>query len=540
MVHQILIADKLAPEAASFLAGQPDVEVTTRTGLAGDDLDDALAAHEGVIVRSAVKLTGDVLDRALARPGARLRAVSRAGVGVDNIDLEAATRHGLAVMNSASASTITTAELAFALMMALARNIGPAYLTMHEGGWDRSRFVGVQLHGRTAGVVGLGRIGQTFARRALAFGMNVIGHDPFINADTVLDGAVPMLGSFGELIERVDIVSFHVPKSESTAGMLGADAFARARDGLLVVNAARGGIVDEAALLAALESGRCGGAALDVYPQEPPPADDPLRAHPRVLTTPHLGASTAEAQEAVAVDAARALLTYLRGEGLLGAVNIGGLDLDLTERQKDFVDLAGRMLLLLRSAAGDPAFHAVRFTVRGESLASRADSIARFGLAELLNAHLDQPVNVVNAAITAEQRGIEFETIIASDTGEDRLSVEMITPDGPCRVDGAIYADGQPRITHLRGYQLDMVPAGHMVLLTNADEPGRIGLVGQLFGDAGINIAEMVIGRTPGTHERGRVAMMILKVDEAPDEATLDALRAAPGILSATAVGLPR
>ena len=460
------------------------------------------------------------------------------GVGVDNIDLEAATASGIAVMNSASASTITTAEHAFALMIALARNIAPAASTMAAGGWDRNKFVGRQLHGRALGVVGLGRIGQTMAQRALAFGMKVVGYDPFVNADSVLDGQVKVFKSFDDLIGRVDVVSFHVPRTDQTAGMLGADQFALARPGLLVVNAARGGIIDEAALLEALESGQCGGAAIDVYPVEPPPEDDPLRAHSQVLTTPHLGASTVEAQEAVAVDACRVLLTFLRGEGLEGAVNVGGLDLALTDRQHRFVDLAARMISLIQATTHPQGLRGVRILLRGEHLAGKADTISRMALTSILQRHVEQPVTLINAPLIAEQRGIAHETTIATDVGEDRLAIELTGGDDETHhVEGAIYDDGRPRVTNLDGYALDMVPEGPMVLLTNADQPGRIGLVGGLFGDAGVNIAAMVIGRRPEV-KPGDVAMMILKLDDPPGDALLDSLRAAEGILQASKVTL--
>jgi D-3-phosphoglycerate dehydrogenase len=330
-----------------------------------------------------------------------------------------------------------------------------------------------------------------------------------------------------------------VPKTNDTKGMLGAKQFARARKGLLVVNAARGGIVDEKALLEALESGQCGGAALDVYEQEPPAADSPLRTHPRILCTPHLGASTFEAQEAVAVDACKALLTYLRGEGALGAVNAGGLELNLSDRQKALVDLARRMVALLGAASQPKGIRSVRFTCRGESVASRADTIARFALAGLLRQHLDEPVNVINAALVAEQRHIEFSTVIASEHDEDRLAIEADSDGAVGRVEGAMYGDQQPRVTNINGYPMDMVPAGHMVLLTNNDQPGRIGLVGRIFGEANCNIAEMVIGRQRKSKDGGQVAMMILKLDAPPSDDVLKQLREAPGIFSVASIDLP-
>lgn len=535
---KILIADKLAPEGSEYLRSQDNVEVTIQPGLAGDQLAAALRTHDGVVVRSAVQITGDVLNAAMSN-GSRLKGIARAGVGIDNIDLDTATRYGVAVMNSASASTISTAELAFALLISLARNIPQAHMAMAGGGWDRNKYTGTQLHGRTLGVVGFGRIGQTLAQRALAFGMKVIAFDPYFNADTALDGAVKMTRSFDDLITQVDAVSFHVPKTETTAGMLGTEQFAKARPGLLVVNAARGGIVDEVALLTALESGQCGGAAIDVYPKEPPPEDSPLRNHPKIVTTPHLGASTVEAQEAVSVDACKALLNYLRGEPVEGAVNIGKLSLDLTDRQRSFVDLASRMITLLGAAGGEDQIAAIRISIRGDALASRADTIARYALADMLREHLDQPVNVINAAILAEQRSIETETVIAADTGEDRLTIDVTSRDGQSmRVEGTVDSRNQLRVTHVVGYAMDMIPEGHMILLTNADEPGRIGTVGQIFGDAGVNIAEMVIGRKPSGPNR-QVAMMVIKIDEAPTSTLLSALRGAPGILRVAAVKLP-
>jgi D-3-phosphoglycerate dehydrogenase len=541
----ILIADELAPEGAAYLASQAGVQVEVKTGLSGDALAELMRRHDGMVVRSAVKVTGPVIDRCFQAP-ARMKAIARAGVGVDNIDCDAATRHGVAVMNSASASTITTAEHAFALMIALARNVAHAHMAMAGGAWDRDRFTGHQLFGKTLGVVGFGRIGQTMAQRALAFGMKVVGFDPLVNTTAALDGRVPMLASFDDLIRAVDIVSFHVPKTETTSGMLGAAQFAAARPGLLVVNAARGGVVDETALLAAIEAGHCGGAALDVFPKEPLAKDSPLRNHPRLLLTPHLGASTVEAQEAVAVDACKALVTYLRGEGFPGAVNAGGLQVDLTDRQRAFVDLARRMVALLRAAAGPIRLQHVTFTLRGDSLADRADTIARMALADLLQAQLDEPVNLINAALIAEQRGIASQTIIASAQGDDRLSIEVRGGDaavpsagaGSFVVEGAIYADGRPRITSLNGYAMDMIPAGRMIVLTNADRPGRLGLVGQMFGQASVNIAEMVIGRKPAPAGATPVAMMILKLDDPAPDALLDSLRKSDGILSVAAVSL--
>jgi len=539
----ILLAEPMDAQGADFLRAQPGVTVT-ELGKAGptmptEVLVEALCAHDGCVVRSGVKLREPILE-AVSKRGGKLRAIARAGVGVDNIDVPAATRLGMAVMNSASASTITTAEHAFAMMISLARNISQASATMRSGGWDRGKFIGSQLHGRTLGVVGFGRIGQTMARRALAFGMHVIAFDPMINASKAMDDQVELLGSFDDLLPHCDFLSFHVPGSESTLGMLGREQFARAKKGVMVINAARGGVVDEAALLEAVENGQCGGAAIDVYAKEPPPEDMPLRTHPKIVCTPHLGASTVEAQEAVAVDACKALHTFLRGEGLVGAVNAGGLSMDLTDRQKAFVDLAGRMVALLDAATGPLKIQGVRVQARGESLAGRAETIARFALAEVLRRRLASPVNVINAPLVAEQRHIDVQTTTLQESGQDRLAIEIVSDEGTRRVEGAIYADNMPRITNLDGYAMDMVPDGPMVLLTNADVPGRIGVVGQLFGASNANIADMVIGRPREKSVAGEVvAMMIIRLDTPPDEKVIEQLRATDGILRVASVTLP-
>jgi len=537
MSIRILIADSLSPEGAAFLKQHEGVEVTVNTKWAGDELAAALAAHDGVVVRSAVQVTGDVLRSAFRRDGCRLKGIARAGVGVDNIDLDTATEFGVAVMNSAAASTITTAEHAFALMIALARNVGPAYATMKAGGWDRNKYVGMQLHGKTLGVVGFGRIGQAMARRARAFGMTVVGYDPLLPGGMALDGTVRLVGSLDDLLDEADIVSFHVPRNEQTEGMLGAAQFAKARKGLLVVNAARGGIVDEQALVAALDNGQCGGAAIDVFEPEPPPADHPLRKHPKVLVTPHLGASTVEAQEAVALDACRSLLKFLKGEGLEGAVNADGLNLDLTDRQKSFTELAGRMVRLLSAATDLSRMKAVRINVRGVTLAPRAATVARFALAEVMALGAKRPITIINAAHEAQARDVTVDVRTIGDQGDDRLGVEVVCGNGETHLaEGTVYGDGLPRITNLDGYAMDMVAGGHMVMVTNADRPGRIGLVGQAFGDAKVNIAEMVIGRRPRGTGGEVVAMMVMKLDGPAPASLLENLRKKDGIVQVSAV----
>ncbi|MCC7205567.1 MAG: phosphoglycerate dehydrogenase [Phycisphaeraceae bacterium] len=530
---RVLAADKLDEEGLEYIRSQPDAELINKPGITEEELAKIAGDADGMIVRSAVQVTAKVL----ANPG-RLKVVARAGVGVDNIDLEAATDKGILVMNSADASTISTAEHAFALLISLARQIGPAYKTMSEGGWDRSKFMGRQLSGKTLGVVGFGRIGRTVAERALAFGMNVVAYDPVFNQPTALDGKVRVFQQFKDILPHADMLTFHVPLTDQTRGMLGAETFPLCKKGVMVVNASRGGVVDEDSLIAAIDAGQCGGAALDVYTTEPPAKDSPLRKHPKILLTPHLGASTKEAQKAVAVAAAEQLMTFLRGQGIVGAVNAGGLRIDLTPLQNAFVDLAQRMTKLLAPMITQ-GIGSVTIELSGKELAAASGTIERYALVGLLGSSLDVPVNVINVAHVARQRGVQLRTVLTDgqedQAGTPELTIEVASPDGKekRRIVGHIYDDMRPRVEEINGYRMDMIPAGAMVLILNEDRPGMIGLVGTEFGQAQVNIADMTISR------RESKAMMVLKVDQEPAEALLNRLTHRPGILKVAVIRLP-
>lgn len=554
----ILAADKLAQQGLDWINAQDDAELLDRPDLVelkkeqGQEAVDVevgkLLAAGGVhamVVRSGIKVTASMLQT----PG-DLKIIARAGVGVDNIDLQAATDKGILVVNTAEASTITTAEHAFALMISLLRNIGPAYKTMAGGGWDRNKFKGRQLSGMTLGVVGFGRIGQTMAKRGLAFGMNVVAFDPVFNSPTALDGKVKMYTDFETMLPEADVLSFHVPLNDHTRGMLNTQTFEKCRDGVFVVNAARGGVVDEDSVIPALDSGKCGGAALDVFTSEPPPEDSPLRTHPKMLVTPHLGASTEEAQTAVSSDAAIACMAYLRGDGIKGAVNAGNLRVDLDPTQNGFVDLASRMAALI-SPMVTRGIATVSIELAGKSLHKAAGTVERAAMVGLLKEHLADPVNMINVAQVAESRGIKIKTATIDEPTQagPSLTIEVHGPDGAVdddtlaadrsrRIVGRVYEDLKPRVVEINGYQMDMTPDGTMVLLQNEDLPGMIGLVGSAFGGAKVNIADMTISRRDQGSGKP-TALMTLKVDAQPPTELIDQLSGTPGVLKMAVVKLP-
>jgi D-3-phosphoglycerate dehydrogenase len=541
MALKILVADKLAEEGLELLRASK-IDFDVKVGLKEDELAVAVGSYDALIVRSGAKVTAKVL----ARPG-QLKAIARAGVGVDNIDLDAATACGILVMNTAEASTLSTAEHALALMMSLARKIPQAHAHLRSGSLDwkkRSQYQGTQLAGKTLGVVGLGRIGRTVASRALAMDMTVLGFDPYFSGQSALDGKVRLVRDFDEFLGALDVISFHVPGGENTKHLLNRERLmgGKVRPNLLVVNDARGEVVDEIALAEALKEKKIAGAALDVYASEPPPKDHPLFGLDNVVLTPHLGASTDEAQTAVSVEACKAIVAYLRSGEIRGAVNAGGVKLDLPPDEAPFAELARRIGMLL-AAYSEGGYKTITLRVSGEKVAKHMSTLLRLATVELLRPHVEQPVNVINVEHIARQRGIELVSVHepAPPAGlvGDIIGVRAESGQGEShRILGTVYADGLPRVLRFDNFTMDMVPEGQMVIIENRDQPGVIGTVGTSFGDAAVNIADMVISREK--HADGSAtAFMVLKTDQEPPQALLNRLRARPGILRAKAVMLP-
>jgi len=535
---RILVADKLAEEGLDYLK-QVKADFDIKVGLKEDELASAVetGGYDALIVRSGAKVTAKVMDK----PGA-LKAIARAGVGVDNIDLDAATAKGILVLNTAEASTLSTAEHAVALMMSLARKIPQAHAHVRGGNWKKTQYQGTQLAGKTLGVVGLGRIGRTVAARALALEMHVLGFDPFFTGTTALDGKVTLVRDFDQFLSQLDVITFHVPGGDATRHLLNRQRlFEKCRPNLLVVNDSRGEVLDELALADALKEKKIAGAAIDVFATEPPAKDHPLFALENVVLTPHLGASTDEAQTAVSVDACKAIVAYLTNGEIRGAVNAGGLKLDLPADERPFAELARRMGALLAGLC-EGGLRTITVRTSGTRAPKLMNTLLRLATVELLRPHLES-VNLINVEHLARSRGIELVQINepAPPAGlvGDIIGIRADGPDGQShRVLGTVYADGLPRVLRIDRFSMDFIPEGNIVLIENRDQPGVIGTVGSTFGDAAVNIADMVISRE-FLPDGSATALMVIKVDSEPPASLLNRLRARPNILRVKSLVLP-
>ena len=517
---RVLITDDLAPQAVRLLeeAGH-DVEVHLKKTPA--ELAELAADAEAWLIRSGTTLTAELIDAA-----PNLKIIGRAGVGVDNVDREAATRRGVLVVNAPDGNTISTAEHTCAMLLALARRIPQADASLSGGAWDRKSFKGSELDGKTLGVIGVGKIGRAVAARMQGFGMRILGYDPVLGREAAAQLGIE-LADLDRLWAECDALTVHTPLTDGTRGLLDAEALAACKPGVLVVNCARGGIVDEAALLDALESGHVGGAALDVYSVEPPPeAVQRLAAHPRVVATPHIAASTTEAQEKVAVHVAQEVLRVAAGEAVTTPVNAGAIRLAGQPEAAPWVHLAER----LGHVAAQVAPGAVeRVTVRtlGEAPRRYADALTVAALAGLLAPSSDVPVNLVNAPALAAEMGLAVEEQRATaPDGTPSLEAVVEGSAGRRALRGAVLAraGGEPeaRLTGYDAYRFEVEPDGHLLFYQNADRPGMLAAVGGVLAEAGVNIAGLALGReAPGAQ-----ALTVLSTDEPIPSDALDRIRA--------------
>ena len=528
---KILVADKLSQIGIDWLTSQDDVEVTVLPGLTPRELAGTVGEYDGMIVRSGAKVTAEVLEAA-----ENLKGVVRAGVGVDNIDVPVATARGIIVMNTPGGNTLSTAELAVTLMLALSRKISLANASLRSGQWNRKAFQGTQVAGKTLGIVGMGRIGRAVAKRAGALEMRVLGYDPFFAGQNV-DG-VEMVKELNDLCKRADYITVHVPGNPETLGMIFREQFDVMKPTVRLINAARGGIIDPEALLEAIQAGKVAGAALDVYLSEPPQTDaeKALIQHERVLAVPHLGASTEEAQEQVALEAAQQLVEALRGGELRNALNAPGLDKALPETLRPYTELARRVGTILTSITPGP-MSKVEVIYRGAIAELNVAPVTSHLLVGLISPHMDQSVNIINAPVLAKQRGVEVEQITSARIREfaNLMEVTVHTEGGKRSAVGTIFGNRFPRIIAIDGYRMEMKPEGHVVIIFNEDRPGVLGRYGTIFGNNDINIADLTFSRK----KRSGIAVVGLNLDEAPSEKLMDEIRSLEFVREARYMHLP-
>ena len=525
---KVLITEPLAEDGIILVRAHHDVDI--RLGMSPAELKAALPDYDALIVRSETKVTADVIEA-----GTRLQVIARAGVGVDNVDVAAATKRGIAVVNSPEGNTMAATEHTLALILALSRNLPQAVASLKAGEWKRSRFTGVELYHKTLGVLGFGKIGREVARRALGFEMKVLTYDPYVLPEQASRMGVELVTK-EDLLKRSDFITIHLPLNTSTRGSIGDREFQIVRPGVRIVNCARGGIINEDALIRAIDSGIVAGAALDVFAKEPPPADSPLLCHPKIVATPHLGASTTEAQVGVAVDVAEQVADILSGKPARSAVNMPGISPEMLAQIGPFMTLAEKMGRLAAALIhGHVRTAAITFS--GDIVKHKTDPVTRCFLTGLLQPALEETVNLINAAVVAEQRGIcvtestESSMHVSGSAFTSRLSVSVTGDDGPRTISGTVIAN-EIRIISIDGYRVDLVPEGVMLISTHTDKPGMIGKVGTLLGSNQINIAGMHLGRaTP----RGR-AVMVLSVDEPVPPDVLAQLTSLDGMQSTTLV----
>ncbi|MGA2747820.1 MAG: phosphoglycerate dehydrogenase [Verrucomicrobiota bacterium] len=520
----VLVCDPISPKGIALLQQRPEFKVIVLKQKTSEaELLPLVKEVHAMVVRSETKVTKNVMDAAPL-----LRAVGRAGVGVDNVDVEAATQRGIVVMNTPGGNTISTAELTFSMLMALARKIPQAHISMKEGKWNRKDFQGTELYNKTLGILGMGRIGGEVAKRALVFGMKVLAYDPYLSHARAKALQVELMEQVDDVYAGADFITVHMPMTDETRGMLNAAAFAKMKKGVRILNCARGGIVNEADLYAAIQSGQVGGAALDVYETEPPPADFPLRALPQVVMTPHLGASTQEAQENVGIEVAEAISEYLLSGAVRNAVNLPNLDAQSFQAVKPFLNLGeklGRLLGQLAPKRNDR----IEITYGGKAQEWPTDPITRSVLKGFLEMAGGKEVNQVNVRSLATSLGLEIQEIKSSEATDfnEWLHVAVFSGEERISAGGSVFgAKCFPRIVRLSGHPVEIVPEGVLLLMNNKDRPGIVGYLGTLLGKHHVNIANMSLGRD----KAGGRALTILNLDSVPPPQLLEEIQKDPDI----------
>jgi len=517
---KVLIADKMDPRAAAIFR-ERGIHVDEKPGLSPDELNAIIGDYDGLAVRSSTKVNAAAMDAA----SPRLKVIGRAGIGVDTIDVPAASERGVVVMNTPYGNSITTAEHAIAMMFALAREIPQADQSTQAGKWEKNRFMGVELAGKTLGLVGCGNIGSIVADRALGLKMKVAAYDPFLSPERALDLGVDKV-ELEELLARADFITLHTPLTDQTRGILGREALAKARPGVRIVNCARGGLIDEAALKDALETGQVAGAALDVFQNEPA-KESPLFGTRGLICTPHLGASTNEAQVNVAIQIAEQMSDYLLLGGITNAVNVPSLSAEEAPRLRPYMALAEKLGRLVGQIAG-AEIRSVDIEVEGHAAELNIKPVTGAVLAGLMGTWSDT-VNMVNAPYLAKERGLAVREIRNEGEGDYHtlVAVTVGTEHGDRRVEGTLFGNRAPRLVTIFGIRVEAELAGQMIYIVNTDAPGFIGALGTTLGESGINIATFNLGR----HDAGGEAVALVAVDDPITPDVAKELRGLPGVL---------
>jgi D-3-phosphoglycerate dehydrogenase len=525
---KVLISDSLSEEGLEILRSA-GLNVVYKPGLSPEELKKEIEDADALIIRSGTKVMKEIIDHAK-----RLKVIGRAGTGLDNVDVAKATEKGIVVMNVPGGNTLSAAEHTFALILSLARRIPQANAAVKSGVWDRKKFMGVELNGKVLGVIGLGRIGSIVAERALCFKMKVLGYDPFVSPEVAKERGIELV-SLDELLSKSDFVTIHTPLTKETYHLLNKERISKMKKGAYLINCARGGIIDENALYEALVSGHLAGAALDVFEKEPVPSDYPLLKLDNVVVTPHLGASTLEAQKVVAVEIAKQVVDYLLHGIVRNAVNVPAITGEALAVLKPVLNLAERLGLFAAQLI-EGAITEVEITYLGE-VAKLDVKPATVALVKgLLSPYLKEDVNYVNSLIRAKERNIKVSEI-KTESAEDFTSlvrVKVLSPKDSVLVEGTIFGKNEPRIVKINGFRLDALPEGHMLFIFNEDRPGVIGKIGTILGKHNLNIARMYVGQDPMKKRN----IILLSLDQPPTQEALEELQKEPTVYLVKALEL--
>jgi len=528
---RILITDGLSEEGLALLKSHPELEVVIKKGLPKEEIKQIIKEFDALIVRSGTKVTVDIIEAA----GSKLKVIGRAGIGVDNVDVEAATKKGIVVMNTPEANAVTTAEHTIALMFALARRIPQAHLSLKSGLWEREKFKGREILGKTLGVIGLGNIGRLVAERAIGLKMKAIAYDPFLTPEATAKLWIDLV-SLDELIERADIITVHTPLTADTKNLIGKNAFKRMKKGVIIINCARGGIVNEQELSDAIKSGIVEGAALDVYEKEPPDKDNPLfTIENNVVLTPHLGASTEEAQTKVSAAIAEQIVDFFINGVVRNAVNMPSISLELLNVMKPYITLAEK----LGSFQGQfckSGVEEIHIEYSGEVSEFKLAPLTIAALKGFFSPIMDIVVSYVNAPVIARERGIRVveSKLSKSEDFTSLISIKVKTGEGEKYVAGTIFGRDEPRFVRVNGFSLDVIPEGYLLIGENHDKPGVVGATCTTLGKRGINIARMHLGR----EDVGGRAIVFINVDSPVSDEVIGEISQLPNVISVTQVML--